>query len=857
MKSIGKLIRRALALFAALALLGTVAIVGAYYYLAPELPSVEVLRDVRFQVPLQVYSRDGRLIAEYGDKKRYPIRYQDLPPRLVQAIISAEDDRFFEHPGVDYQGLLRAAYYLITTGEKSQGGSTITMQVTRNFFLSREKTYLRKLKEIFLSLKIEQALTKEQILELYFNKIYFGNRAYGVASAAQVYYGRPLDQLTLAELAMIAGLPKAPSRYNPIANTNRALIRRNYVLSRMHELGYITTQEYEEARAQPATARLYRARIDLEAPYIGEMVRAQMFERYGEEAYTRGFKVYTTIDGEMQAAANRALRKALLAYDERHGFRGPLGHVEGIEPELLPGEPEGEAQETADSGTGNETSEETQATTTDFGELLADYPRVAYLQPAVVVGLAERRALVALKNGERVELAWEGLAWARPFVTVNRRGPAPQRADEILTVGDIVYVTRSGEEGDGPWRLSQIPTVSGAIVALDPHDGAIQALTGGFDFFYSKFNRATQAKRQPGSSFKPFVYSAALEKGFTPASIINDAPVVFDDPGLETSWRPENYSGRIYGPTRLRQALIKSRNLVSIRLLQAIGIDYCIDYLTRFGFDPATLPKDLSLSLGSAAITPLELASAYTVFANGGYRVEPYFIDRIEDMEGNVIERTTPLRVCPECEEEEKSGNDPLVATPEAVEEEGEPAEPPAFLPAERVVPERNVYQITSMMRDVIRYGTGRRARSLGRNDLAGKTGTTNDQRDAWFAGFNGDLVAISWTGFDDARPLGDKETGSRAALPMWIDFMKVALAGRPETPLIQPEGMITVRIDPETGLLAAANQRDAIFETFRIEYAPKERAIDVDASSLGSPAQGEGGDAPDEGTPPPQQLLF
>ncbi len=844
MKFFGKLLRRALAAVVALTLLGVLAAVGTYYYLAPELPAVGVLRDVRFQVPLQVYTQNEQLVAEYGDKKRIPVTYDQLPVDLVHAIISAEDDRFFEHPGVDYQGLLRAAFYLITTGEKAQGGSTITMQVTRNFFLSREKTYLRKLKEIFLSLKIEHELTKEQILELYFNKIYFGNRAYGVASAAQVYYGKSLDQLSLAEIAMIAGLPKAPSRYNPLANTNRAIIRRNYVLSRMHELGYITTADYEHAKAQPATARLHRAGISIEAPYIGEMVRAYMVENYGEEAYTHGYRVYVTIDETMQRAADAALRKSLLAYDERHGYRGPLGQIDL--PDTDPVE-----ETLAPTGINDAIPDQEHAQPHPLAELttraLKEYPVVAGLKPALVATVGEQDATLVLRNGESVQLGWPGLAWARPYVTVNKQGPAPQLAADILAPGDIIYVSQN-ENGD--WRLSQIPTVAGAIIAIDPHDGAIKALSGGFDFFYSKFNRATQAKRQPGSSFKPFVYSAALEKGFTPASIINDAPVVFDDPGLETSWRPENYSGRIYGPTRLRQALIKSRNLVSIRLLQAIGIRYCIDYVTRFGFDPKDLPKDLSLSLGSAAVTPLQLASAYTVFANGGYRVPPYYIDRIEDIKGNLIYKHTPTRVCEECEEEKPAlpeesatpagdqlGNDPTSTTE------------PDFIPAERVITPQNVYQITSMMRDVIKRGTGRRAMQLGRHDLAGKTGTTNDQRDAWFAGFNGDLVAISWTGFDDAQPLGNKETGSRAALPMWIDFMRVALEGKPETPLNQPEGMITVRIDPETGLLAGAHQKNAIFETFRAEYAPQKRAPEID-DSVTTPST----DSTQEQTP---QLLF
>lgn len=827
MKYILKLVRRTFIASIVFGLLGVIAIAITYFYLSPQLPSVEVLRDVRFQVPLQVYSQDNQLIAEYGSKKRDPLRFEQIPAQMVNAVLAAEDDRFFEHPGVDYQGILRAAYMLITTGEKTQGGSTITMQVARNFFLSSEKTYLRKINEIFLSFKIENELSKEHILELYLNKIYLGNRAYGIGSAAKVYYGKPLNELNLAQYAMIAGLPKAPSRYNPIANAERALIRRDYVLKRMRTLGHIDQTEYELALAEPVSAKLNRDTIGLEAPYIGEMVRSHMFELYGEEAYTNGYKVFVTIDPKLQLAAQDALRANALNYEFRHGYRGPIEQLT-ISPE------------------------------TDFTDVLNHLdalPSVGGLMPALVMQTEEQSIQALLANGDQISLEWEGLSWAARYLDTNYKGSSPTEAANIATIGDIIYVRAL--END-IWQLAQIPNVAGAMVVINPKDGAILALSGGFDFFYSKFNRATQAKRQAGSSFKPFIYSAALEQGFTAASIINDAPVVFDDAGLETSWRPENYSGRIYGPTRLREALTRSRNLVSIRLLQAIGIPYAIDHAKRFGFDKGRLPRDLSLSLGSAAVTPLEIASGYAVFANGGFRVTPYFIERIEDLEGNTIFESNPAIACIECEKQIQLEMD----TPRLESELDHPAElvapnddpmesEPKPVLAERVISPQNAYLMTSMMRDVIRRGTARRAMQLGRKDLAGKTGTTNDQRDAWFAGFNNQLVAVSWTGFDDGSPLGDRETGGRAALPMWIEFMRDALNGQDEIDLEQPAELITVRIDPTTGLLASPSQRDAIFETFRRDHVPQRQAPDIDESITTSP-ENENNDEPS--TP---QLLF
>lgn len=793
-----------------LGLLGALGLLGLYLYLEPKLPPIATLKDVRLQVPLRVYSKEGQLIAEYGEMKRVPLRYEQFPKDLVHAFLAAEDNRFFEHPGVDYQGLLRAAAHLIRTGERGQGGSTITMQVARNFFLSREKTYTRKLNEILLSLKIERELSKEEILELYLNKIYLGKRAYGAAAAAQIYYGMELEKLTLPQLAMIAGLPKAPSTYNPIINPERATLRRNYVLRRMRELDYISDEEYQAAVAAPVTASLHTLNTELDAPYVAEMVRAEMLERYGTDAYTYGYKVYTTIDARLQQAANQALHDNLIAYDRRHGYRGAEAH------RALSATAEGP----------------------EWAETLQGFGSIGGLEPALVIALAEKEAVCYLPDSTLQVLPWEGMQWARPYIDENTLGKEPEQAADILQVGDIVRLERDGE---GKWLLAQVPDVSGALVSLQPTDGALLALTGGFDFFQSKFNRAIQAERQPGSNFKPFIYSAALEQGFTLASIINDAPVVFEDSELESEWRPENYSGKFYGPTRLHEALVNSRNLVSIRLLQSIGIRSAINYVTNFGFDPERLSRDLSLALGSATISPYELVRGYATFANGGFLIEPYFIQRIEDSDGNVLYEADPLIACddncadfipllPAAEPEQAAdaATDALMISADGVAQEavdGQAELPIEELrlprPAPRTIDKRNVYLIRTMMQDVIRHGTGRRALQLGRNDLAGKTGTTNDQRDAWFSGYNNDVVTTVWVGFDNPHPLGSRETGARAALPMWIDYMREALRGRPEAIMKQPEGMVSARIDAATGEFTAADNPNAIFELFRVEDVP------------------------------------
>ena len=842
---------RVLRIFIVLALLGAVAVAlgagGVYLYLAPTLPSADTLRDVRLQVPLRVRARDGGLIAEFGEKRRTPLRLDQVPERMIQAFVAGEDDRFYEHPGVDWEGLTRAGWHLLRTGEKGQGGSTITMQVARNFFLGREKTYLRKLNEILLALKIEREFTKDEILELYVNKIFLGQRAYGVGAAAQVYYGRPIEEITLAQLAMIAGLPKAPSRFNPIANPERGTVRRNYVLRRMYELGYVGEAEYDEARNAPVTAKLHRPTVEVEAPYVAEMVRARMEEAYGSDAYTEGYTVYTTLDGRLQGAANTALRQALTEYDVRHGYRGP-------ERRIAPGE----GTEGAESAEGARPPEEARAPkeAPSPEEALAEVPAFGGLLPALVTSVGEHVVTAHAKGAGPIEIPFESMEWARTYVNEDRRGRKPESAAAVVQAGDVIRVRPTG---DG-WGFSQLPEVEGALVSLDPDDGAIVALTGGFDFYRSKFNRATQAERQPGSSFKPFIYSAALEHGYTPASFVNDAPVVFDDPSLKSAWRPENYSGKFFGPTRLRVALYKSRNLVSIRLLRDIGIDFALDHIARFGIDVERLPRGLSLALGSGVLTPLEMASGYSVIANGGYAVEPYFIERVLDREGMELFKAEPLAVCRDCKEEtaavpvpapvpaagdgSPASGDPggSVASGGAGEpgdaaSTGDAAAPPRTARhAPRAIDARNAWLTYSLMRDVIRRGTGRKALVLERDDLAGKTGTTNDQHDAWFSGFSPDLVATAWIGFDQFGRLGRRETGSQAALPMWIAYMKEALKGRGARHVEPPEGIVTVRIDPETGQLAGASHEGAVFESFRKERAP---------SKLVEPAPGGEADTP------------
>ncbi|MCU0936403.1 MAG: PBP1A family penicillin-binding protein [Gammaproteobacteria bacterium] len=721
-----------------LAGLAGVALVPALLgYLSAGLPSPASLREVRLPVPLRVYSRDERLIAEFGSERRAPVALEQVPPMLVRAVLAAEDAQFFDHPGVDWHGLARATLHLIKTGDRRQGGSTITMQVARQFFLGREKTFARKFKEILLALRIEQTLAKEEILELYLNKTFFGQRAYGIAAAAQAYYGKDLSDLTLGEVAMIAGLPQAPSRLNPITDPIQAVQRRNYVLRRLFELGWIDAETFRTAVLSPDNARLRGVTTEVDAPNLAEMTRAFLEARLGEDAYAAGLRVYTTLDSGLQAAAVASLRAALEAYDERHGYRGPEGRTE----------------------TGGDWEE--------WEARLAYLAPVADLLPALVLAVGERAATVYARGVGEVRIDWPGLSWARRHLDADHRGPAPRKAADVLQPGDIVRVHRVGSG----WRLTQLPAVEGALLALDPRDGAIRALVGGLDFTQSQFNRAVQAQRQPGSSFKPFIYSAGLERGLTAASVIVDEPVAYYDAGTGKTWRPGNYDGEFRGPTRLREALAHSRNVVAIRLLETVGVDFTVGHSRLFGIDAGRLPRNLSLALGTGVVTPLELAGAYAVFANGGFRVEPHFIDRVEDQAGNVVFAAQPARACPECPARPAAGDRP-------------PDAPPV---APRVLDPRNAWMMYSMLGDVVRRGTARSALSLKRKDLAGKTGTTNDFQDAWFAGFNRALVAVAWVGFDQLQPLGQGETGGKAALPMWIDFMRAALAGVPDELPAQP----------------------------------------------------------------------
>ena len=776
---------------------------GFYLYLRPGLPPVEQLLEIKLQTPLRIYSKDSKLIAEFGEKRRAPITIEQIPTIQLQAFLAAEDARFYEHFGVDIKGLARAAIELVSTGSIQSGGSTITMQVAKNYFLSRDRTFIRKFNEILLALQIERELDKNRILELYLNKIYLGNRAYGIAAAAQVYYDKPVEELSLAQMAMLAGLPKAPSSFNPLANPDRALIRRNWILGRMRDLGFITPDAHELAINAPLTANYNATDAEVDADYVAEMARSEILRRFGENAYTDGYTVTLTVDSRKQQTATNALRNGLEAYDRRHGFRGPIGQIDA------------------------ETLAEDKPS-----DLILNYPPVAELLPALVTRVNDEEAQVNVHVrtiGDAV-MPFESMTWARRYKTEDLRGPEPEKPSDVLAVGDVVYVKSSQQPQDVEKTtaeprvaLAQVPRAEGALISLDADTGAIQALAGGYSFRQSKYNRAVQAKRQPGSTFKPFLYLTALENGLTPATIYNDAPIVFDDSELETAWRPQNSSGQFYGPTRLREALYRSRNIVSIRLLRDLGIQTTLDYLKQLKIPVSNMPDDLSLSLGSGQLTPMELARGLAVIANGGYDVQPYLIERINDVNGEAIYEAPETILC-----DRECGND------SADNAAGSGAEPPAgepgiltdtsterekrFMP--RLAEERSVYILHSMMQDVIRRGTGRRAQALDRTDIAGKTGTTNEQKDTWFAGFNHEIATTTWVGFDQPAPLGRREFGASTALPIWIDYMKVALDGMPPTTMPRPNGIVNVRINPETGKRARPGE-DGVFEVFKEEDAP------------------------------------
>ncbi|MCG4452335.1 penicillin-binding protein 1A [Pseudomonas sp. MMS21-TM103] len=776
---------------------------GAFLYLSPSLPSIESLRSIQLQIPLRVYSSDAKLIAEFGEMRRSPIKFDDIPPDFIGALLAAEDDNFANHYGVDLTSLMRAATQILTSGHIQTGGSTITMQVAKNYFLTSERSFSRKINEILLALQIERELSKDEILELYVNKIYLGQRAYGIEAAAQVYYGKSIKELSLAQLAMIAGLPKAPSRFNPVANPSRAKERRDWILGRMHMLGRIDQQSYETALAEPGDASLHASAPEVTAPYIAEMVRAEMVGRYGSEAYTEGFSVTTTVPSDLQNAANTAVREGLIAYDQRHGYRGPIRRL----PEM------------------NKAA---------WLDELAKRSSLGGLEPAIVSQIEKSGILVLLRSGEEEAIAWDSMKWARPFLHTNSLGPRPQQPSDVTQVGDLIRVQR---QNDGSLSFAQLPLAQSALVSLDPNNGAIRALVGGFSFEQSNYNRAAQAKRQPGSSFKPFIYSAALDRGYTAASLVNDAPIVFVDEYLDQGWRPKNDNNTFLGPIRMREALYKSRNLVSIRLLQAIGIDYALDYVARFGFDKQDLPRNLSLALGTANLTPLEVARGWSTFANGGYKTQPYLIERIDGRYGDPLFIANPASTPKAIDALTAAAADPVAASdsPEQSPEQVPVANEPVT--AERIIDERTAYIMTSMLQDVIKRGTGRRALAMGRDDLAGKTGTTNESKDSWFSGYNADYVTTVWAGFDQPESLGRHEYGGTVALPIWMSYMGSALKDNPSHAPAEPKGLLTLRIDPYSGRAAGPGTVDAYFELFKSEDSPPPMSeLDPGYRAPGSP---------------------
>lgn len=720
----------------------------------PTLPSLEALTDYRPKIPLRIYSAEGTLLSEFGEERRALVKISEVPEVMQQAILAAEDDRFYEHGGVDYMGVLRAALSNFTSGSAKQGASTITMQVARNFFLTKEKTLSRKFNEVMLTFKIEHNLSKDEILQLYINQIYLGQRAYGFATAAQVYFGRPLGQVTIAEAAMLAGLPKAPSSYNPVVNPKRAKLRQLYVLRRMHELNYISDDQFELAQQQPIVTIHGYQEFAVKADYFSEMVRQVVYEKYQEDTYTQGFRVYTTIRDQDQIAAYQSLRNGVLEYDRRQGYRGPEGFVDL----------HGDVNNT-------DLLDETLQEVNDSDDLV----------PAVVLEASPKLVRAYCKGGEIAEVSGDALQFAQS--ALNKKVALNQR----INTGSII---RLQKDDKGIWQISQLPQVEAAFVSADPRSGAIYSLVGGFDFDRNQFNHITQAWRQPGSSFKPFVYSAALEKGFTPATVINDAPLIFDaeQTGNEP-WEPKNYDGKFEGPMRMRQGLIKSKNLISIRILQSITPQYAKDYISRFGFDATKYPAYLTMALGAGSVTPMQMLTGYSVFANGGYLVPSYYIDRIEDARGNVLSKTVP----------EVPGNG-----------------------AQQIIDVRNAYTMVSMLQDVVKHGTGIRAMQLGRQDLAGKTGTTNDSIDAWFCGFQPTVVGIAWMGYDQPRSLGDRETGGGAALPIWMGYMGKVLKDVPEAVYTMPDNMVAVHID-EDGYRDDNSPR---IEYFYQENVPPEHAV-------------------------------
>ena len=793
---------------------------GGFLYLDPQVPAAETYLNYRPQAPMRVFSAEGALIAEFGERRFIPVGIEDVPEHFKRALLDTEDKRFYEHGGIDYISLADDVLGVLLNPEVRTGASTITMQLARNVSFSLEQTFIRKFKEMLLAIKIERELTKEQVLELYINVLFFGKRAYGAQAAAYTYYDKPLAELNLAQLAMLAGIVKRPDAGNPINGPEWALRRRNLVLSRMLQQGSISPEAWAEARAAPITAQVHAREIELAAPYVAEWVRKEVVERYGEAAYGAGYRAYATVNEAQQRAATRALREGLLGYDRRHGYRGAEGRAhaqaEAPPPEAVAGQ--ASPPPAAEEEQAPPTAEEEGARATLAQAALQAYAPVAGLVPAVVSVVREREFTAINAAGETIQVDWDGLAWARPRIDQDRRGPRPRQAADVVAAGDIVRLRRQ----DDAWVLGQLPDIQGALVALRPSDGAVLALAGGFDFWASQFDHARQASRQPGSAFKPFVYSAALARGVTPATVIVDAPLVFEDPSFAMPYRPRNDSGRYNGPTRLREALYRSINLVSIQVLQQVGVQGVLDHAARFGFDTASFPTNTQLAIGGGtmSVTPLDMARAYATIANGGYGVQPHVLQRVEGRDGEVLFAPRHPVVCPSasaCEATQPEGS---------AEADAGMAAPP--VPAPQVVDPRNVFILDSMLRDVIARGTGRRARALQRSDIAGKTGTTNDAADTWFNGYNADVAASVWVGFDDYRPVGRREYGSTTPLTIWMDFMGAALAPE-EGQRAQPAGVISVKIDPEEGCAASADSADAIFEYFLEEHPPERACAPAD----------------------------
>ncbi|PTO82472.1 penicillin-sensitive transpeptidase [Vibrio splendidus] len=831
-------------------ILGVSTIFGFYFYVKPELPDVATLRDVELQTPMQVFSQDGKLISQFGEKRRNPVTYDEIPRHLVEALIATEDSRFYEHPGIDPIGITRAALVVAMSGSAKQGASTITQQLARNFFLSNEKKIMRKIKEIFIAIHIEQLLSKEEIMELYVNKIFLGHRSYGFGAAARVYFGKDLPDLTLSEIATLAGMPKAPSTMNPIYSVERATHRRNVVLRRMLDEKYITQAEFDDARSEELISKYHGAEIELSAPYVAEVARAWMVERYGEEAYTSGMKVYTTVDSKLQKAANQAAIKNLLGYDERHGYRGA----------------EKVLWQTAQSAWDQE----------QIVKHLKSQPTYGDLVPAVVTAVDSKSAQVWVKNQGEGTIEWQGMNWARKFLTDNRQGPAPSQAKEILAVGEQVWVRHEAITGDEvseepteeatadtetpvEWRLSQVPNANTAFVAMNPNNGAVLSMVGGFNFVHNKFNRATQSIRQVGSGIKPFIYSAAIDKGLTLASLINDAPINQWDKSQGTAWRPKNSPPTYVGPTRLRIGLAQSKNVMAVRVLREVGLDDTRNYLTRFGFDIDEVPRSETIALGAGSLTPMKVAQGYSVFANGGYYVEPFYISRIETPFGETEFEATPKVVC-------KDNCDHKVATDPMADEFAEQDVDAKVQYAPQVISEQNAFLVREMMYSNIWgggdwsagtgwNGTGWRAQPLKRRDIGGKTGTTNDSKDTWYSGYGPGMVATVWVGFDNHnRNLGrtkansnlgksqitGAEAGAKTAEPAWVDFMGTALAGVPAERKEIPENIVRVRIDRETGLLTNKFDSSSMFEYFEKGTEPTEYITERFNDDIYSTSSGE-----------------